>query len=56
LTVQQGPGEIPVAMKHEFKSGIDSDTWVGAMNQLETNLAARIPDVKWSFIELDHAD
>ena len=56
LTVQQGPGEVLVAMKLKFKSGIDSDTLVGAINRFEASLAARIPDVKWSFIEPDHAD
>jgi cation diffusion facilitator family transporter len=56
LTVQQGPGEILVAMKLEFKSGIDSDAMVDAINKFERDLKAQLPDVKWSFIEPDHAD
>ncbi|HWO26757.1 MAG TPA: cation diffusion facilitator family transporter [Kofleriaceae bacterium] len=56
LTVQQGPGEILVAMKLQFRSGVDSDKLVEAINQFERNLKQRIPDVKWSFIEPDHAD
>jgi cation diffusion facilitator family transporter len=56
LTVQQGPGEILLAMKLKFKSGVDSDTLVEAINQYERKLKQRIPDVKWSFIEPDHAD
>jgi cation diffusion facilitator family transporter len=56
LTVQQGPGEILVAMKLKFKSGIDSDTLVDAINKFERDLEAKVPDVKWTFIEPDHAD
>ena len=56
LTVQQGPGEILVAMKLKFKSGVDSDTLVEAINKFERDLKARVPDVKWSFVEPDHAD
>jgi divalent metal cation (Fe/Co/Zn/Cd) transporter len=56
LTVQQGPGEILVAMKLEFRSGVDSDTLVDAINRFERTLEARIPEVKWSFIEPDRAD
>ena len=56
LTVQQGPGEILVAMKLKFQSGLDSDALVDAINTFERDLEARIPEVKWSFIEPDHAD
>lgn len=56
LTVQQGPGEILVAMKLKFKSGIDSDTLVDAINKFERDLEAKVPEVKWTFIEPDHAD
>ncbi|HWU89905.1 MAG TPA: cation diffusion facilitator family transporter [Kofleriaceae bacterium] len=56
LTVQQGPGEILVAMKLKFRSGVDSDSLVDAINKFERDLKARVPDVKWSFIEPDHAD
>jgi cation diffusion facilitator family transporter len=56
LTVQQGPGEILVAMKLKFKSGVDSDTLVEAINKFERDLKVRVPDVRWSFVEPDHAD
>jgi cation diffusion facilitator family transporter len=56
LTVQQGPGEILVAMKLQFKSGLDSDAMVDVINRFERDLEARVPDVKWSFIEPDNAD
>ena len=56
LSVQQGPGEIIVAMKLQFRSGLDTDQLVAAINTFERALEARVPEVKWSFIEPDHAD
>ncbi|MEJ7601670.1 MAG: cation diffusion facilitator family transporter [Kofleriaceae bacterium] len=56
LSVQQGPGEILVAMKIKFKSGIDSDQLVEIINDFERKLELRVPEVKWSFIEPDSAD
>ncbi len=56
LTVQQGPGEILVAMKLQLRPGLDTDQVVAAINAFERQLEARVPEVKWSFIEPDHAD
>lgn len=56
LTVQQGPGEIVVAMKLKFRAGLDTDQLVNAINTFERNLEAKVPEAKWSFIEPDHAD
>jgi len=56
LTIQQGPGEILVAMKLKFKPGIDSDRLCDVINQFEARLEQRVPEVKWSFIEPDHRD
>lgn len=56
LTLQQGPGEIVVAAKLKFRSGMDSDALVEAINAFERELKARIPEVRWSFIEPDHVD
>jgi cation diffusion facilitator family transporter len=56
LTVQQGPGEILVAMKLKFKDGLDTATLVGVINDFERKLEQRVPEVKWTFIEPDHAD
>ncbi|HEY4244246.1 MAG TPA: cation diffusion facilitator family transporter [Kofleriaceae bacterium] len=56
LTLQQGPGEIIVAAKLQFQSGIESDALVEHINEFERQLKARVPDVKWSFIEPDNAD
>ena len=56
LTLQQGPGEIVVAAKLKFRSGLDTDTLVEAINAFERALKARVPEVRWSFIEPDHLD
>ena len=56
LTLQQGPGEIVVAAKLKFRSDMDADTLVEAINAFERALKARVPEVRWSFIEPDNAD
>ncbi|HEX5059318.1 MAG TPA: cation diffusion facilitator family transporter [Kofleriaceae bacterium] len=56
LTVQQGPGEIVVAMKLKFRSGLETTQLVDAINGFERELKQRVPEVRWSFIEPDHAD
>ncbi len=56
LTVQQGPGEIVVAMKLKFRDGLETNQLVDAINAFERQLKQRVPEVRWSFIEPDHAD
>jgi cation diffusion facilitator family transporter len=56
LTLQQGPGEIVVAAKLKFRAGMDTDTLVEAINAFERALKARLPEVRWSFIEPDNKD
>lgn len=56
LTLQQGPGEIIVAAKLKFRPGMDSDTLVEAINAFERALKAKVPEVRWSFIEPDNTD
>jgi cation diffusion facilitator family transporter len=56
LSVQQGPGEILVAMKLKFKDGLDTAKLVAVINDFERKLEQRVPEVKWTFIEPDHAD
>lgn len=54
LTVQQGPGEIVVAMKLRFKAGLTTGgTLCGAINGFEERLRAARPEAKWCFIEPD---
>jgi cation diffusion facilitator family transporter len=56
LTVQQGPGEIMVALKLQFREDLLTNALVEAINQFECTLQQRNPEVKWSFIEPDNAD
>ncbi len=56
LTIQQGPGEIVVAMKLKFRSGLETTQLCDAINAFEKQLKERVPDVRWSFIEPDYAD
>jgi len=55
LTVQQGPGEIVVAMKLRFRPGLETTQLVEAINAFERQLKQRVPEVRWSFIEPDHS-
>jgi cation diffusion facilitator family transporter len=54
ITVQQGPGEILVAMKLHFKAELSIDQTVGVINDIEVRLRAVRPELKWVFIEPDH--
>jgi divalent metal cation (Fe/Co/Zn/Cd) transporter len=56
LTLQQGPGEIVVAAKLKFRAGMETDELVEAINAFERALKARVPEVRWSFIEPDNTD
>lgn len=56
LTVQQGPGEVMLACKLQFKTDLTTQTLVGAINEFEQRLQARVPDIKWCFVEPDSAD
>jgi len=56
LTVQQGPGEVMVALKLRFKPGIATGGELEAVvNAFEERLRAKVPEAKWSFIEADTA-
>jgi cation diffusion facilitator family transporter len=56
LTVQQGPGEIMVALKLQFKLDLTTASLVESINQFEQKLQERAPEVRWSFVEPDDAD
>jgi len=53
ITVQQGPGEVLLAMKVEFAPAVSAKEIPEAINRFETKLRARRPDAKWIFIEPD---
>ena len=56
LTLQQGPGEIVVAMKLKMRSGMSTEELVEAINEFERQIKHALPEVRWSFIEPDNAD
>jgi cation diffusion facilitator family transporter len=55
ITLQFGPDTM-LAAKVKLKSGIDIDTAVSDINELERRLKQEIPKLKWSFIEPDNED
>lgn len=56
LTIQQGPGEVVVAMKVKMKPSLSTASLCAAINAFETKLQAERPEIKWSFIEPDVVD
>lgn len=54
ITVQQGPGEVFVAIKLQIERGrMSADELVEAINEYEDALRAAHPEVQWSFVEPD---
>jgi cation diffusion facilitator family transporter len=56
ITLQQGPGEIMIALKLKMKDGLSGAEMVDAINKFEVRLQQQIPEIKWSFVEPDHTD
>ncbi|HEY5920994.1 MAG TPA: cation diffusion facilitator family transporter [Kofleriaceae bacterium] len=56
LAVQQGPGEVMLACKLQFKNDLTGDAMVAAINEFEVRLQTKVPEIKWCFVEPDHAD
>ena len=55
ITVQYGPDTM-LAAKIRLKDGITMHAAVQDINELERKLKARIPNLKWLFIEPDVTD
>lgn len=53
LTVQQGPGEVLVAMKLRMKADLQTGELCQAINAFERALSERKPEVRWCFVEPD---
>ena len=53
ITVQQGPGEVMVAMKIRFAPHLTADQVSDAINDFEKRLRGRVPAVRWCFVEPD---
>jgi len=56
IALQQGPGEVMLAMKVQMIPGLTTETLVDAINAFERQIKVRAPAVKWSFIEPDNDD
>jgi divalent metal cation (Fe/Co/Zn/Cd) transporter len=54
ITVQQGPGEVLVAMKVRMKSGLDTKELVDSINAFEQAVHDHAPEIRWCFVEPDH--
>jgi cation diffusion facilitator family transporter len=54
LAVQQGPGEIMLAMKVRMRAGLSGEQLVDAINAFERTLKARIVQIRWCFVEPDY--
>ena len=52
-TVQQGPGEVLVAIKVSFEPKIDVEDVCRLINDFEAKLRAKRPEVRWCFVEPD---
>lgn len=55
ITIQQGPGEVLVAMKVKLVAGLSAHEAVEAINVFEAALKVRRPDIRWCFVEPDEA-
>ncbi|MEW6433723.1 MAG: cation diffusion facilitator family transporter [Myxococcota bacterium] len=55
ITLQQGPGEVIVAMKVRLVPGLSGQQMVDAINAFEAALKVRRPEIRWSFVEPDVA-
>ena len=55
ITIQFGPDTM-LAVKIKMNSRLTIDEAVGHINDLERNLKARIPKLKWCFVEPDITD
>ena len=53
VTVQQGPGEVMVAVKVSFKEKLAVDDVCRSINDFEAKLRARRPEIRWLFVEPD---
>jgi hypothetical protein len=54
ITVQQGPGEVLVAMKVRVKANLATKEVVDSINSFEQAVHDRAPEIRWCFVEPDH--
>ena len=56
ITLQQGPSQVILAAKLHVREGVPSEEIITSFNAIEAAMKARLPDVKWQFLEPDHVD
>jgi cation diffusion facilitator family transporter len=56
ITLQQGPGQVLLAAKLHAAARLDARAQAIAFNALEARVRARLPQVKWQFLEPDIED
>lgn len=56
LSIQQGPGEVVLAMKIGARPELSAAELIAAMNAFEQRVRAKRPEVKWQFVEPDSED
>ncbi|MFV8756045.1 cation diffusion facilitator family transporter [Nannocystaceae bacterium ST9] len=53
ITMQQGPGEVLVAVKIQCEAGLTVVDISNAINEFEARLRAKCPEAKWVYVEPD---
>jgi cation diffusion facilitator family transporter len=53
IAVQQGPGEVMVSLKVRMAKDLVTEQVARSINELEAELRARCPEVRWLFVEPD---
>lgn len=53
IALQQGPGEVLLAMKVRMKAGLSTRELVGSINRFERAVKERAPEIRWCFVEPD---
>ncbi|MEZ4389939.1 MAG: cation diffusion facilitator family transporter [Polyangiales bacterium] len=53
ISVQQGPGEVMLAVKLRLDEALTSSEVITVINEFERRVRGRVPDVKWQFVEPD---
>jgi divalent metal cation (Fe/Co/Zn/Cd) transporter len=56
ITVQQGPGEVMIAVKLRVDDTLACAQVVELINEFEARVRKAMPDVKWQFVEPDVAE
>lgn len=54
ITLQQGPGEVMVAMKVRMQEGLMTNDLCERINAFEKKLKAARPEIRWCFVEPDN--